>query len=66
MKFEENKSSAFVGEQFGFVLAYFLFTTLLFFLLRLIHKIDVTTSYFSIATVTLIITAVGIFLRWFL
>jgi hypothetical protein len=50
----------------GYVLMYFIFTTILFFILVLLKKLPDTWTYFHVITVTLTIILVGKLIRWFL
>ena len=51
------------GEKVGYTLSYFLFTTILYFVLILAKKIPVSWSYLHIMGITLIISLVGIVLK---
>jgi len=47
----------------GYIFAYFLFTTILFFLLSLLHKIPSSWNYFSIMAITFAIALAGIIIK---
>jgi len=50
------------GELLGFLIAYVVFTTVLFFILNLLNK---TSNYFHVSAATSIITFAGLLLqRW--
>lgn len=60
MIFEENKNIEKVGFVFGYVFSYFLFTTILFFILMLLRKIPETWSYFHVMAITILIAFIGV------
>ena len=59
MIFEQNKSSEKFGETAGYLFSYFLFTTILFFILVLINKIPGSWSYFHVMGFTILIAFIG-------
>ena len=59
MNFEHNTSIEKWGEWVGYVSAYFLFTTMLFFALTLLNKIPDSWSYLHVMGVTLFIVFSG-------
>jgi hypothetical protein len=59
MNFEENKQVIRVGEKIGFVFAYFLFTTILFFILLILKKLPGSWNYLHIMGIVLIIALIG-------
>ena len=66
MIFERNNNIERLGEKIGYVFAYFLFTTVLFFILKLLNKIPKFWSYFHIMLIILIIALVGVVIKRFL
>lgn len=52
MQFEKEKSIATIGRAFGFLLSYFLFTTILYFLLNLLDKLPAHWSYLHVIALT--------------
>lgn len=60
MDFGENKIIGNVGEKVGFVFAYFLSTTILFYMLILLKRLPEAWNYIHIMGVVLIITLIGI------
>lgn len=66
MRFEENKFAEKLGVKIGYLFGYFLFTTILFFLLRLTDKIPSNWIYLDIMIITFLITLIGITLKKFL
>jgi hypothetical protein len=66
MRFEDNKDEEKGWKIIGFILSYFVFTTVLFFLLRFLKKIPSSWSYLNIMIITLIITATGMILSKYL
>jgi len=54
------------GEKIGYALAYFLFTTVLFFILKLLDKIPNSWSYFHIMMITFLIALLGVVIKRFL
>ncbi len=63
MLFEQNKSLQKFGEKIGFIFSYFLFTTILFFILLLLNKIPESWSYFHIMAITFLIALIGIIFK---
>lgn len=63
MIFERNKSIEKFGEKIGFIFSYFLFTTILFFILTLLTKIPESWSYFHIMAITFLIALLGIIIK---
>ena len=63
MIFEQNKSLEKLGEKLGYVFGYFLFTTVLFFILLLLKKIPETGSYFHVMGITILIIFIGTILK---
>ncbi len=59
MIFERNDSIRKFGERLGYVFAYFLSTTLLFFALVLSHKLPASWSYLHIMIIVIIIASLG-------
>lgn len=55
-----------IAEKIGYIFSYFLFTTLLFFILGFMKKMPPSWTYFHIATVTIFIALAGATLRRFL
>ena len=66
MLFNENELMDKAGIMAGFVFGYFLFTTILFFLLTFLNKIPEDWTYLHIASLTLLITLIGAFLKYLL
>lgn len=65
MFFEESKSIEKFGEKIGYIVAYFLFTTILFFILAVLNKIPPSWSYLHIMGITFLITLTGILIKRF-
>jgi len=63
MIFEQDKRIEKVGEKLGYILSYFLFTTILFFVLFILNKIPDSWSYIHIAALTILIALTGIGLK---
>jgi hypothetical protein len=63
MIFEQEKTLEKYGEKAGYVFAYFLFTTVLFFVLTFFEKIPESWSYFTIMGITLIIVLIGVVIK---
>ncbi len=66
MIFEQSKSTEKFGEKIGYVFSYFLFTTVLFFILILLNKIPNSWSYFHIMMITFLIALLGVVIKRFL
>lgn len=65
MDFEnkKQKKTEKIGEIAGFVIMYFIFTTILYFLLYLIHKLPADWTYFHVIIITLFIVLVGALIK---
>jgi len=63
MVFEENKSMKKLGERLGFLAAYFVFTTVLYLILILTHRLPAPWDYLHIMGITAIITLIGVAIR---
>lgn len=63
MEFKEGKLSC-TWRGVGYVLAYFLFTTVLFFVLKLMNKIPEDWNYLNIMLIVFVIATVGWVVRW--
>lgn len=63
MIFEENKNIEKVGGVVGYLFSYFLFTTILFFILVLLRKIPESWSYFHVMAITILIAFLGIIIK---
>ena len=63
MIFEENKTIEKIGEKLGYVFSYFLFTTILFFILILLKKVPESWSYLYVMGITILIALVGIAIK---
>jgi len=59
MIFEENKTIEKLGERSGYVFGYFLFTTILFFVLLSFKKIPSSWFYLHVMVITILITLAG-------
>ena len=66
MIFEQNNNIERLGEKIGYVFAYFLFTTVLFLILKLLNKIPNFWSYYNIMAITFVIALIGIVIKRFL
>lgn len=65
MIFEENKTIEKAGEKLGYIFSYFLFTTIIFFMLALFKKIG-QLSYFHAMAITALVVLTGIAIGRFL
>lgn len=63
MIFEQEKTLEKYGEKAGYVFAYFLFTTVLFFVLTFFEKIPESWSYLIIMGITFVIVLMGIAIK---
>ncbi|MBU90158.1 hypothetical protein CMO94_01345 [Candidatus Woesearchaeota archaeon] len=66
MIFEENKTIEKIGEKSGYIFSYFLFTTILFFILILLKKIPESWSYIHVMGITILIALIGVAIKRFL
>ena len=55
MIFEQDKRIEKIGEKAGYLLSYFLFTTILFFILAVLRKIPESWSYLHVMAITILI-----------
>jgi len=54
-----------IGKKFGYLFSYFLFTTILFYILTWLEKIPLSWTYLHIMGITIIIAVVGgLLIRW--
>ena len=60
---EKNKTMEKIGKKIGYILGYFIFTTVLFYVLTYFNKLPSNWTYFNIMSITLITALIGIFLR---
>ncbi len=58
LKFDDKEERG-IGKIVGYVLAYFIFTTLLYFVLIFLKKISESWTYFHIMAITLLIVGFG-------
>ena len=63
MIFEQNKSIERLGQKIGYIFSYFLFTTILFFILTLLDKIPESWSYAHVIGITLLIVFISFVIR---
>jgi len=66
MIFQQNNSINRFGEKVGYIFAYFLFTTTLFFILKVLNKIPSFWSYLNIMVITFLIALLGTLIKRFL
>jgi len=66
MIFEKNETAEKLGERLGYIFSYFLFTTILFFILTLLEKIPESWSYPYVMGITILIASIGIGIKRFL
>jgi hypothetical protein len=63
MQFEESGDVRKVGEYAGYIISYLAFTTILYFVLTLLHRVPLWWNFFHTALVTLSIVIVGELLK---
>ena len=63
MQLEQSKKIGGLGEKIGFIFAYFLFTTILFFILKLLNKVPASWGYFHIMGITILIILLGFLIQ---
>ena len=61
--FNDDTRTQKVGETLGFLIGYFVFTTILFFALTFLKKIPTSWTYFHIIGLTIVVTLVGTTIR---
>jgi len=66
MIFEENKTIENLGEKLGYIFGYFLFTTILFFILGVLKKIPESWSYIHVMGIVTLIVLVSTIIKRFL
>lgn len=64
--FDENKSSEKFGRIVGGVVMYFVFTTILFFILRFLNKLPEKWNYFHVILITIFIVLLGSLIKMLL
>ncbi|MBS3166637.1 hypothetical protein J4403_00330 [Candidatus Woesearchaeota archaeon] len=63
MIFEENKSSQKFGEKIGYILAYFVFVTILFFILKITSRLPNSNGYLWAMLIVFVIALVGYLIK---
>jgi hypothetical protein len=63
MIFEKSKTIEKIGLKIGFVFSYFMFTTILFFVMVFLDKLPATWNYGYIMIITLAITLLGAYVK---
>ena len=66
MKFEEKNSLIKFGEVSGYLISYFIFTTILFFMLTIFSKLPEGWNYLHIMATTFIIALLGTLIKYLL
>lgn len=66
MEFEKPKTTETVFSVIGFVFSYFLFTTILYFLLFYLKKIPFDWTYLNVGYITLSVVFLGFLIKRFL
>ena len=66
MRFEENNLIEKVGEKLGYIFSFFLFATILFFILEVLKKIPESWSYIHVMGLTALIALAGVIIKRFL
>ena len=66
MILEENNTIEKVGEKLGYVVSYFLFTTILFFILVLLKKLPESWLYIHVVGIVILIAIMGTIIKRFL
>jgi len=64
MRFEENKSIKNFGKKLGYLVAYFLFTTILYLIINVFY--NKILNYFTVMLITLFIALIGVLVKRFL
>lgn len=63
MNFKKNTGFKAIGMVFGFVFAYFVFTTILFFILSLLGKLPQNNPLLRTMDITIIIAIAGLIIK---
>jgi len=63
---EQSRVVEYIAEIIGFIISYFIFTTVLFFILTFLEKIPETWNYLSIMIITISIVIAGKIIDWWL
>jgi len=66
MNFENNNYFEKTGKYFGFILMFFLFSTILYFVLNYTNKIPDSFQYYNIFFITVPIILIGSLIKLFL
>ena len=65
MIFENKTEVERIGKVIGYIIMYFIFTTILYFILKILDKLPGTWDYFHIMAITITIALTGILIkRW--
>ncbi|MCK5039978.1 MAG: hypothetical protein KAR87_03355 [Candidatus Aenigmarchaeota archaeon] len=59
----ENTCIKSTGEKIGFITGYFIFTTVLYYVLLFLNKLPATWTYINIMFITLIVVLTGVGLK---
>ena len=63
MQFEENTNVKKLGENVGFFVSFFLFSSILYLILSLLHKIPTYVKYIHVVTGVILVYFLGLVLR---
>jgi hypothetical protein len=63
MEFEKKNTLEYFSSKLGFLLSYCIFTTILYYMLLLLHKIPSNWTILNIAAITFSVTVFGLFLK---
>jgi len=66
MRFEADKKIRKIGEKTGIMTMYLIFTTLLYFILKLLERLPENWGYFHIVLLTLFIILLGTLIKMLL
>jgi hypothetical protein len=62
MKFKKNNKEN-IGKYLGFIVMFFIFNTILYFILTILEKLPQNWNYFHLTLVTLIIIIIGTLIK---
>lgn len=66
MIFEENRTTEKLGEILGYIFSFFLFSTILFFILFVLKKIPESWPYIHVVGIVILIVLVSLIVKKFL
>jgi len=63
---DEKEKNSNLGRYIGYILMFFIFTTILYFLLTILEKLPASWNYFNILLIVLMIVFIGKIIKYWL